>query len=73
MRELKLGLQLVIAAVGAYLTWKHRYAVSSDGVSYLDVADAYFRGDWKQAINGVWSPLYSWILATAMFAVKPTM
>ena len=32
----------------------------SDGVSYLDIGDAYFRGDWKAAVNAYWSPVYSW-------------
>jgi hypothetical protein len=43
-----------------------------DGISYLDMADAYIRADWGMALNGLWSPLYSWILGLAMLAVKPS-
>ena len=43
-----------------------------DIIAYLDVADAYLRGDWGQAINGNWSPLYSWLLALALGILKPS-
>jgi hypothetical protein len=42
------------------------------GVSYLDMGDAYFRGDWVTAINAFWSPLYSWLLGLAMYLVRPS-
>ena len=43
-----------------------------DLVSYLDVADAYAAGHWSAAINGTWSPLYSWILAAGRAIARPT-
>ncbi len=46
---------------------------SNDVVAYLDVADAYLSDDWSNAINGNWSPLYSWILAAFMWALSPTI
>lgn len=42
------------------------------GVSYLDMGDAYFRGDWGTAINGFWGPLYSLLLGLAMHLINPT-
>lgn len=45
-------LGLLQAAVG-------RHYVNPDGVSYLDMSDPYWRGDWKMALNSYWSPLYS--------------
>jgi len=39
--------------------------MNPDGISYLEVGDAYLRGDWRAAVNGYWSPLYSLALATA--------
>jgi hypothetical protein len=42
------------------------------GVSYLDMGDAYFRGDWATAINGFWSPLYSLPLGLAMRLIRPS-
>ncbi|HEU4566248.1 MAG TPA: hypothetical protein VFS05_16415 [Gemmatimonadaceae bacterium] len=47
--------------------------MNPDGVSYLDLADAYTRGDWGRAVNAYFSPLYSWLLAAAMWLVPPTM
>ena len=42
------------------------------GVSYLDMGDAFFRGDWATAINGLWSPLYSLPLGLALRILKPS-
>ncbi len=44
-----------------------------DGVSYLDMGDAYLRGDWKTAVNGLWSPLYALLLGSALKVVKPSI
>ena len=48
-------------------------SMNADGISYLDIGDAYFRADWVNAINPVWSPLYSWILGFANFVIRPSM
>lgn len=37
--------------------------MNADGISYLDMADAYLWRDWPNAISTVWSPLYAWLLA----------
>ena len=38
---------------------------------YLDMGDAYLRGDWNMAINSYWSPFYSWLLGLAILVLKP--
>ena len=48
-------------------------SMSEDGISYLDMGDAYLRGDWNMAVNTVWSPLYSWILGVGMKVIQPTI
>jgi hypothetical protein len=48
-------------------------SMSEDGISYLDMGDAYLRGDWNMAVNTVWSPLYAWILGIGMKVIQPTM
>jgi hypothetical protein len=50
-----------------------RYAMNPDGISYLDIGDSYFRRDWASAVNGYWSPLYSWWLGLALYIVKPSL
>ena len=66
---------LLIACIvlGAVQAWICRYAMISDGVSYLDIGDAYFRGDWAAAVNAYWSPLYSWCLGLALYLCKPSI
>src|SRR3712207_6089834 len=59
-----LGLLHVYAAIKSQ-------SMNADGISYLDIGDAYFRMDWVNAINPVWSPLYSWILGFANFVIQP--
>lgn len=44
--------------------------MNPDGIAYLDIADAYMRGDFQHAINTVWSPLYSLLLGPAVAAVR---
>lgn len=72
-------LQMLFRALAIGLGALHVYAaissqsMNADGISYLDIGDAYFRADWVNAINPVWSPLYSWILGLANFAIRPSM
>jgi hypothetical protein len=43
-----------------------RFWMNVDGISYLDMGDAYWKADWSAAINGYWSPFYSWLLGAAI-------
>lgn len=53
-----------IAVILAFLqAWAYRFYIEPDGVNYLDIAHAYLRRDWTNALNAYWSPLYSWLLA----------
>lgn len=61
---------LLLAVIQA---WANRYTLSSeDVISYLDIGDAYLRGDWNNTINGYWSPLYPWLLALSTSILKPS-
>lgn len=68
MRLLAVGL----GAMHVYAAIRSQ-SMNADGIAYLDIGDAYLRGDWSTAINAVWSPLYSWILGLVNFIIKPTM
>jgi len=59
-------------ALGAVDAWTARYNMNPDGISYLDMGDAYLRGDWNMAINAYWSPLYSWLLGIFLKVLKPS-
>jgi hypothetical protein len=45
--------------------------MNPDGIAYLDMGEAFMRGDWTMAINGYWSPLYSWLLGLALRVLAP--
>ncbi|MEP0918045.1 hypothetical protein NC981_14555 [Leptolyngbya sp. DQ-M1] len=60
-------------SLGSLQAWSQRFNINNpDGVSYLDIGDAYMRGDWQSAINAYWSPLYSWLLGIAIFVLHPS-
>jgi hypothetical protein len=72
-RRLKIFFWFVAVVLGALHAWVPRHdAVIGDAISYLDIADAYLRGDWSKAINAYWSPFYSWLLALALLVLKPS-
>ena len=52
--------------------WGNRDGFDPEGISYLDMADAYCRGDWRAALVGLWSPLYPWLLALMMLVFHPS-
>ncbi|MBD2777346.1 hypothetical protein [Iningainema tapete] len=65
---------LITILIGILQAWSNRFNLSSaDAVSYLDIGDAYFRGDWNAAINAYWSPFYSWLLGLTIstFNITP--
>ena len=64
---------IVCLVLGAIEAWISRFAMISDGVSYLDIGDAYFRHDWPAAVNAYWSPMYSWWLGFALFVFRPSI
>jgi hypothetical protein len=62
-----------VALVFGFLqAWNNRHSMNSDGISYLDMADAYLSGGWKMLAVGHWSPFYPWLLALAKSLLKPS-
>jgi hypothetical protein len=76
LRGLALQVLIMIGIVCAYVVvaiWLlplHRYQINPDGISYLSIARHYAAGNWHEAINGYWSPLYSWMLAPVTYVTK---
>lgn len=71
--RLRIGLCAVAVVLGGLHAASARHFMNPDGISYLDMGDAYMRGDWGTAINGLWSPFYSWLTGLAMLLFKPTL
>ena len=69
--------RILLSAFALFLafaqTWTTRGLWDPDGVSYSDIAKAYLRGDWHNALNSYWSPLYSWLLAIGYVVFRPSM
>src|SRR5688500_9965534 len=55
---LALGIVLTLA-----ISLAHWHTMSPDALSYLEVGEAWWRGDFSNAINGYWSPLYPILVA----------
>jgi hypothetical protein len=58
--------------LGFLQAWAYRFYIEPDGVNYFDIARAYLRRDWTNALNGYWSPLYSWLLAAIQWSLHPS-
>lgn len=70
---------LVALALGLLQAWGRRHDsadglayIGADSISYLDIGDAYMRGDWHTALNAMWSPFYSWLLGITLRVLQPT-
>jgi hypothetical protein len=68
-------LRLVALALGAGHTVVAvmQQSMNEDGIDYLDMGDAWLRGDWDMAVNGIWSPLYSWIIGAVIHLFEPSI
>jgi len=61
---------VVIGVVAAFQAYAQRYAVSPDGISYLDLSDAIVTGDLSRLVNLCWSPLYPALIGVARLLVS---
>jgi hypothetical protein len=62
---------ITITLTGFLQAWSNRFSLSPDATNYLDIASAYLRHDWHNAINAYWSPLFSWLLAIVLALFRP--
>ncbi len=63
---------VVAVLLGICQTWFVRHTIFSDGISYIDISTAYLAGDWNNAVNPYWSPLYSWAIALGFLVLHPS-
>ena len=51
----------------------YQYKIAGDEISYINIAHAYAAGHLENAINGYWSPLFSWLMTPfiLLFGFKP--
>lgn len=70
-RALLAALCLFVGSLGGALIYYGRFRMKGDGISYLDLADAYLRRDWSAAANTTWSPLYPVAIALLRAIIRP--
>jgi hypothetical protein len=73
LQALGICCRCVALVLGGASAWAARYTMYPDGVSYLDVGEAFWRGDWHNAINAYWSPLYPCVLGLFLKVFKPSI
>ncbi len=71
LRTIRMIAYLLILLMGIAQAWATRHIIFSDGISYIEIAAAYLNGDWVNAINPYWSPLYSWFIAAMLWVLRP--
>jgi hypothetical protein len=62
---------MLAIALFALEAWNSRFVMSWDGIQYLDDADLYYRGDWANAANSQWSPMYVWVVGAFLHLLHP--
>jgi 4-amino-4-deoxy-L-arabinose transferase-like glycosyltransferase len=67
LRMIALGLAAVHTAVAML-----QQSMNEDGIGYLDLGDAWLDGNPAAAGNGIWSPLYAWLVAAAVRVIGPS-
>ena len=73
LRRIEVAFWLLAIVLGFAHVWAdHHYLMNADALSYIDIAEAYLRKDWHQAVNSYWSPLYSWLIALGLALAKPS-
>ena len=63
---------LLSVLLGFLQAWASRMTLVSDTVSYLDIGDCIWRGQWSAAVNGLWSPLFSTVLGVVLGLFRPS-
>jgi hypothetical protein len=71
--KLLAGLFVIGAVVGLYFQFAWHKFLNNDTLSYINLAERYAEGDWQHAINGFWSPMYSWLLCLCKLAGLPVL
>lgn len=67
------GMLVVGFAIGLLSAWHGGIlTIGDDGVSYLDLSDAWRNHDWLTAANGCWSPAYPVLLAAMLGFTHPS-
>ena len=68
-----IGAWIVALCCGGLRTWTGRDLMTQDGIPYLEIGEAFMDGNWFQATNAYWGPLYGWLQGFIAWMVKPNI
>jgi len=71
-RMLNIALPVFAILLGACRAWAGRFQMAPDGISYIEIGEAYLRRDWHAALSAYWSPLYTWLLGAGLAVFRPS-
>lgn len=71
-RRVRLAAWIVLVATAVLHAWATRFEISPDGLAYLDLADAWARGDAEVFVNAYWSPAYPTLLGLVFALGEPS-
>lgn len=71
LQRLRVLFLIYSALIGLIYSYVARYSMTSDGISYIDMADYFLKTDCKALVNGIWSPLYPFFLSLGFYLFKP--
>ena len=63
---------LIAVLLGFLLSWATRYSMTSDALSYIDMADFFRKGDWEAAVRSSWCPLFPFLVGIGLYVLNPT-
>lgn len=72
-KRLRIAFWALAILLGASQAWVSRFDLVNDTVSYLDMGDFFFHGHPAALINGIWSPLYAFLLGATLAISKPSL
>ena len=55
---------------GLWNCWRYCYAPDTDEISYLNIGEAFLRGDGSHFLNSTWGPLYG-VVSAAWLSISP--
>ncbi len=72
LQRLKFLSILIAILLGLLHVWVSRHSMTADGIIYLDIADGFLKGDFKNTMLSSWCPLYPFMLSIGLYIFKPS-
>lgn len=64
---------IIYSLAGVFLLKYYQYQINPDAIAYISIAKKYLAGDFNNAVNGYWGPLFSWLLLPFLYLQLPPL